>query len=655
MTLSISQFSFLPSRFLLRVAVSLFLLFIPSGYLVADVLALEQDRDLLSRLALWAGLSMSLVPLALLWLTMARIPVTALLVRVTLLGISVLVLWRWLVRRRRSERRIRVNELTRPHYLVTSTVVLILLLSASLRFLPPSELALPSWIDSVHHVVVTRLILERGGVPDSYQPFLPVSPFLYHFGFHALSAVFVWLAGVDPASAVLIVGQTLSFLAPLTVYWLALRLTGMRWAGVISALVVGTVSLMPAHFVNWGRYTHLAGMSLLPAAVVLAMDVLEQDACRRASILAAAVVLAGLTLTHYRVLVFALAYLVVYLFISILGEITSQLVDGSTRGHYHLITSSPRHLIALLPCCLIILLLASPWLIRLASATLRSDGIWSGLTVDASYNAFPHDLLLATANRPVAVLAVWGWLLALWRRHNALVAMGLWVPVLFLAANSQIVGLRTSPLITNSSVVISLYLPLSVLVGYLVAEVIAEIEKRIDDRWHRHCRFALATVVILVALWGARSLWPVITPETVLADEEDLLALSWIEENTPAEAKFLISARRWQANIYVGTDGGYWIPALTDRQTTVPPALYVQGSPEYVARINALAEITTEGPDVDESSFRQILAREGVTHVYLGARGSLLPRQALLESNHYALVYASGNVWIFEVLSGDEG
>lgn len=673
---------------------SLFLLFIPAGFLVADALALEGDRGLLARLALWSGLSMALVPLALLWLTLTHITVNVALVRGAFLVTVAVALWRWLVRVDEAMRR-RVGESTSqrgdgstsqrvdgsttddisslPRYLVTSlprhlnssprclvtyTVVAILFLAAVLRFMPLAGLAVPPWIDSVHHVVVTRLILDRGGVPDSYQPFLPVSPFLYHFGFHALSAALVWLSGTDPTSAVLTVGQALSFLAPLGAYWLATYLTGMCWAGAISALVVGTISLMPTYYINWGRYTHLAGMSLLPAAIVLSVDALEQRTQRRRGILAAAVILAGLALTHYRVLVFALAYLAVYLLVSILAHVhpltrsrwtkvqrEHNINGGLAMGRWSTIGA----------VATVALLLASPWLLRIGRAAVSQDGIWSGLAVDASYNAFPHDLLLASVGRPLALLAVWGWLLALWRREKRLVAVGLWVPVLFLVANPQIVGLRASPLITNSSVLISLYLPLALLVGYLVAVVVAEIEKRMDEPWRRRYRTVLAALIVLVALWGVRSLWPVMTPETVLADEEDLLALSWIEGNVPVEAKFLINARRWQANIYVGTDGGYWIPALTGRQTTVPPALYVQGSPEYVARINSLAEITAEGPDVDDSAFRRRLAREGVTHVYLGVRGSLLPPQAFLESTHYALAYASGNVWIFEVLSEGEG
>jgi len=57
-----------------------------------------------------------------------------------------------------------------------------------------------------------------------------------------------------------------------------------------------------------------------------------------------------------------------------------------------------------------------------------------------------------------------------------------------------------------------------------------------------------------------------------------------------------------------------------------------------------------EAQDVDSPEFLELLHREGVTHVYVGAKGGALQPQLFLASPNYRTIYESGAVWIFEVL-----
>ncbi len=101
-------------------------------------------------------------------------------------------------------------------------------------------------------------------------------------------------------------------LQALTLYALAAGLTGRPWAGVGAALAAAGLGPMPAYYLNWGRYTQLAGQVLLPAA---GLDCLAVTAPLPASSgelwrglaarrLGAASLVAGLALTHYLVTVF---------------------------------------------------------------------------------------------------------------------------------------------------------------------------------------------------------------------------------------------------------------------------------------------------------------------------------------------------------------
>ena len=142
----------------------------------------------------------------------------------------------------------------------------------------------------------------------------------------------------------------------------------------------------------------------------------------------------------------------------------------------------------------------------------------------------------------------------------------------------------------------------------------------------------------------------IVNPATVLATRDDVVAMDWIRGQVPSDARFLINVRHWQGGTYVGTDGGYWIPLLTGRDTVLPSAIYTYGYREYAKEINDLAEEIIAIESFDEEGTRQLLSGNGVTHVYIGARGGSITPQMLIDSSYYRRVYSNGAVWIFQVL-----
>jgi len=160
----------------------------------------------------------------------------------------------------------------------------------------------------------------------------------------------------------------------------------------------------------------------------------------------------------------------------------------------------------------------------------------------------------------------------------------------------------------------------------------------------------IASLVIgSVVLWGAWGMLTIVNPATVLATRDDMAAMEWIRDHIPSDAKFLINVRHWQGGTYVGTDGGYWIPLLTGRATVLPPAVYLYGPAEYVKGINDLAEAAVAVESWDAESMRRLLSDNGVTHVYVGARGGPVTPRMLMNSPYYRPVYSRGPVWIFQI------
>jgi len=514
--------------------------------------------------------------------------------------------------------------------------------------------------------MIAQLMAEKGGLFSSWEPYAPLSTFTYHFGFHAMVASLHWLTRLSTPQAVLILGQVMNALTVPMAYFLAWRLTDRPWAGVVAAFITGFVSLMPAYYVNWGRYTQLAGQVILPALIVMTIEAASQRSqdsgfrpqetgatfslCPFLSAVAAsiragggwqmvvtAVLAAGLALTHYRVLVFYMAFVLALLLVQAYGN----------RRMPHLFLGDAGRLAMV---ALGALVLVAPWawnlvqnsipmyIARYAVVPTPEQAEWQ-----AAYNSLRDvdkilpPYLLAPA---VAGLA-WG----LWRRERWAILLLLWVEGLFLAANPQWLGLPGMGLITNHAVLIGLYIPVSVAIGFLGASILEQLR-----RWRALGQALLATIIVLGGLWGAQQVAGIVNPYFVMVTSADLQAMAWIRENTPPRARFLVNSEpAYGGSTVVGTDAGWWIPVLAQRQSTVPPLIAGSEQPEeggYMWWARQLAEMVRTRP-LDDRTTLQALQAAGVTHVYIGARGGPLKGEKLMGLHPYRLLYHRDGVWIF--------
>jgi len=640
------------------------LLFAP-GYLVQRMLRRRGAGpwDVWATAAISLALGLSIVPLLLLWTTVLGLRWHALAAQACTAAAIVAAFWvarPW----QRTWRHHLACQLRRPESVALAGILIV---AAFTRYTQVRDVALPVWVDSVHQTLITRLIADSGAVPASYEPFLPVATFTRHWGFNALAAWLAWLSGVALPQAVLILGQMLSALAALTAYALVARLTRRRWAGVIGALVTGVISLMPAYYVSWGRYTQLTGMVLLPGAMALLMDALGGTARRtnwpRQAALAA-LAAAGLVLNHYRVLVFYACFALAYL----LSETARRRRDWRAAARLWGQTS----LIAVGAAAL-----TGPWLFRLwRDFVLPLETLGARLASDSNYQAIPWSLVNAGHGplllRLASAALAWALVRTIWRRTRSRGARApaerapwlaaLWVLLVGVAVNPRLLGLRDVWVLNNASAAISLFLPLSIAVGYLGSETIrliiagvAALRNTVAIRRPsfgtlsaRAVRWLAALLILGLAMYSGRGMISIINPSTILATADDVAAMAWIRAHTPADALFLINTRHWQREIYMGTDGGWWIPLLADRRVTLPAIVYRAGSETYKAAINELAAWSSTTLSLEDAEAVTRLRAAGVTHLYIGARGGHFTPEMLAASPSFQPVYASGTVRIYE-------
>jgi len=588
---------------------------------------------LFSLLSFAASLSLALVPLLLLWGTTLNLQLASwmppILGLLSVLGIIYRLRQKGFVGLRRQG-------LSRELAIHLGSAGLLGLLVA-LRFLQIRDVSVPLWVDSLHHTMITQLIRDAGMVPQTYRPFMPVDNFIYHFGFHSVAAMIGRLTGAGSQEVVLVLGQVLNVLCATSAYLLAKRMSRSRMAGFFTFVLVAFISTMPAYYVSWGRYTQLTGMVILPVAMIAFMRVPEsREHCWRDVILAAFLA-TGLFLSHYRVTIFYASFCLVYTAIWAWGK----------RSNSKWLVRGLKSILVTLGCAAVLVI---PWLYRLGIGFIFPWGTFtSRLAGEAGYTDMPWGLLWSGNNRLLLLMAAGGLLLAIWQKKRDLIVIGLWVLVTFVLLNPTLWGGTSTWLVTNASLVISLYLPVGVLAGYFLASVVEQVSDRVPLGWKSVWGCALASVLVLVSVWGAWNSVNVVNPVTVLVKDADMIAYDWIKAEIPEDALFLVNTRPWQLGMYMGTDGGWWIPLLTGRETTMPPVLYTMGSPDYVEHVNRIADLT-QRVALDDACMLDLLRQAGVTHVYVGAKGGPITPSSLLFSPHYRRVYSSGEVWIFEFM-----
>ncbi len=613
------------------------LLFVVPGWALLAWLLPGRPLSWAGLLGLAVGVSLALYPLLLLWTHLLGLNLGSLYAWLPAgLGLAALM-WRY----RRWRPRQGWDALrgwTRSEALWPDlTLLLVLGLVLGVRLLAVRTLEAPMWADSYHHTMIGQLLVDNHGLFDSWQPYANIDSFTYHFGLHSAIAAIHWLTGMPMPQAVIWTCQLLNGLAALALYPLAVRVTGSRWAGVWAVLLAGLLAPMPMFYTNWGRYTQLAGQVILPAAVWLTWEAAETQRRPARVLLLAGLAVAGLALTHYRVLLFYAG------FVPALA----------------LVMRRRQTLIRLLWIGGMAALLVMPWLAHTTQGYLARIVGYHATTPPSQASSFvweyntigPLDTFLASVWW-LAMLV--GLAVGLWRRERGVLLVGLWWFLLLIATNPAWLSLPGTGLITNFALFIAAYLPASLLSAVLVVRLVRA------SPGHRWIAPVLALALAILALWGFPQRMSDLDPtHHALVTRPDVRAATWIQEHTAAEARFLInSTSAYAGTVFLGTDGGWWLPLLAGRQNTIPPMTYGQElGPEsdYRQQVNQLAQSVRQY-GLDDPGVLDQLREQGVTHVYLGQQqgsvfnvdGQIIQPEQLMASDDFELVYHQDRVWIFE-------
>jgi hypothetical protein len=357
---------------------------------------------------------------------------------------------------------------------------------------------------------------------------------------------------------------------------------------------------------------------------------------------------AGLVLLHYRVTVFFICLMIADF---LARRLTAALHRLKTPTLSRLVNPGPGFAREIVLLCLIAagcLLLLSPWLAPMAIRLVSAREVSLAPGTPPFFEGMSWSFLTTAQGRTTLYLAGAGLLISLWKQPGFSIRMVLWIGLLFLAANLGALGIMRS-YVNNLSVEIGLYLPITALGGYGVAQVIHWLGKALPMRWHSAYTLSLITLGALASWMAARQLVTILNPATFLVRQADWTALAWIEKHIPPDETILINPFAWGYGMYAGNDGGYWIAPMSGRRTLPPPVLYgFDADRNRIERINQLSQQVIN-LSADPERLRALLLEEDIHYLYVGARGGVLSPARLESQKGFSGLYHQGTTWVFQV------
>jgi hypothetical protein len=198
-------------------------------------------------------------------------------------------------------------------------------------------------------------------------------------------------------------------------------------------------------------------------------------------------------------------------------------------------------------------------------------------------------------------------------------ALALWYVILSGYIIGRLISLPGANMLENFAIIISIYIPASLMIGWAIGELVEWLTKRNP----RNTQAFVALGMVLFALWGSISMRSIARPEVfALVNRPDLHAMRWIRENIPSKARFLVEGFRiYDGASAVGSDAGWWISLLANRENTMPPqyALFneVPIPSDYSKKVVSLVARLEQNSLSSPESLKS-LCQNRVSHVYIG-------------------------------------
>lgn len=480
-----------------------------------------------------------------------------------------------------------------------STGIFLLLffsISVLLRLAFVSKALLPSYFDSAQHYLLIKTIMARS---TGILPALAVN--YYHLGYHTLAAFMISTWQVEITRTMLILGQMILAILPLSFFLLVRHETKSNLAGSFAVSLAAYGWYMPAHAVDWGKYPALTSLGVISFVLSLAYLFAQNKSTlplhkRWALMLILGVGILVSGFMHSRSLVIigiaCLAWTVaawqkklsqgrqVFVFVSAIVAVMVEIVLIQRYAVLQLLFDPYSHKGVLITALVLLLLIFA-------------------------YRQYPQ-LTLA-----------------------CILTIGCLMGSLFIPVRGLVPGYANLTLLDRPFVEMVLFIPLALLGGLGLAGL---------QKSFRSTKLGMVIGLIACGLvWINAVVTYDLYPSDccVLVGHDDVTAMDWMNTKLAADARIGISATELKVLTsgsfegYVGGDAGIWIPALIDRQAV--PLRY--------------------DTNFGEQATLESLCQQGISHLYVGQLGQTFhDAQLSTQPTWYKALLSMPKVRVYQVV-----
>jgi hypothetical protein len=485
--------------------------------------------------------------------------------------------------------------------------------------------------DSYHHTLITQLIYDHGGLLDDYQPATDqLISFSYHYGYHAVMAALMWLSGWGARLLVLVSSALLVMITTLSVSLLAEEITEQYSAGIVANAFTGLVFVFPMYMLNWGRYTQLAGLALVPVFLQMCLAYYKKYSNRIdiSKILPIALIATGIAITHYRVTIMAVLAIILFCFLA-------------RKDNQYSVRRNFSFLIILAITAGIAFFFFSPWLVHVIQSHQAgyrvmiedvSSEYYSITRLDIPAIEYPTNILAVIC---IAIGTLWGII----KKNWFVFWMLAWAAAMLLLSGPYLLA----DIMDRISVIISLYIPAAIIIGWVSYEIFRRLKSSF--------RLFAIIIFLLMIFWSGNYALHKNLIGRGFVTPSDLDAAAWIKSNTPDNAFFIVNTYKFSftSNFVIGIDGGYWLPLLADRRTITIPMIYSIEKFRQQNGLQQMLDLYNLGQDLTTHTALDYIHKVKASYVYIGEQGDRIDVSLLLSSEHYNLVYQKDRVYVFKI------
>lgn len=426
-------------------------------------------------------------------------------------------------------------------------------------------LRFPLNTDSVNHTYQISNILATNDILK-----LPY----YHCGFHYIIIVLSALTGATIPQTILIFGQLLQVMAPITLFYPVYRVTKNYKAAWITLFIVSFVWSMPSQVTSWGKYPTLLAMVTVVFVFYILKNILQPDKQNIGSLILSIIVFMIAVFIHSRMLIVITAGGITLLSFKLLKQKRISITDTPLWLFLNYALS-------------VILLMLFP-IVRVESWSL----------------AFSPYLEIALL--PLLLLLPFS--IAYYFEYTIKIEIFILLCLLFTVTPFPEMDnfFHVKTLIDGPFLSILLFIPMSIILGLNFASL----EQFLSNWFLKKNNMLLFLFMLLFMFYPNKKIFTPL-PDVNFVTTNDLFLYDEIKNQMPADIKILIP---YATPYYeLGTDGGAWINYVTGRETI---------KSEY---------------DIDLASYSMLvqICNTGARYIYLGNKPYSFSTNVIMEQKYW--------------------